>query len=112
MARSGSSESRRLTYSAAVYSGSTRVLKRMLGNQLMDGVAHAQDPNEDSIKVMFSLAAALEAQVFSEKAKPYESVSEWEVRTRSYRSQRESREREYRRARRWRLVRGSPLALR
>jgi len=51
------------------------------------GLVHAQAPSRELVVVMFDLAAALGAGVFSEKASPYRSVDDWEMRTRQFRKQ-------------------------
>lgn len=49
------------------------------------GLVHAQNPNKDLVAVMFKLAGLLDAKVYSEELELYESVDDWEKRTRNYR---------------------------
>lgn len=49
------------------------------------GLVHAQNPNKDLVAVMFKLAGLLDARVYSEELELYESVDDWEKRTRNYR---------------------------
>lgn len=51
------------------------------------GLVHAQNPSRELVALMFELADALGAGVYSEKRKRYQSVDDWEARTRSYRAQ-------------------------
>jgi hypothetical protein len=46
---------------------------------------------------MFNLVPMLESRVYSERLKPYESVKDWEARTKNYRRRREERILEYKR---------------
>lgn len=52
------------------------------------GLIHAQDPSQELVEVMFELAALLNAGVYSEKLKRFQSVGDWRERTNSYRMQR------------------------
>jgi hypothetical protein len=66
------------------------------------GLVDTQAPTRELIVVMFDLAAALNAKVFSERAKPYRSPDDWERRTRQFRkeyAERKARQRTIRR--RW-----------
>ena len=69
-----------------------------------NGLIHAQDPSRELVEVMFELAARLNAGVYSEKLKRFQSVDDWQDRTRSYRMQRERQRAEARRHRRRRLA--------
>jgi len=55
------------------------------------GVVEAQDPSPELIAVMLKLAGPLDAAVYSEKLKQYESVEDWEKRTEPYRQLRDGR---------------------
>lgn len=64
------------------------------------GLVHTQAPGKDLIVVMFDLAAALGARVYSEKLKPYHSPGDWEKRTREFRQHYEARRADQRKIRR------------
>jgi len=64
------------------------------------GLVHAQAPSRELVVVMFDLAAALGAWVFSEKAQPYKSVDDWERRTRPFRKQYDENKAHHRKIRR------------
>lgn len=55
------------------------------------GLIHAQNPSEELIEIMFALAEELDASVYSERLKPYKSVSDWRKRTENYRNRRNER---------------------
>lgn len=55
------------------------------------GLIHTQDPNQELVEVMFKLAGLLDAGVYSEKLKRFQSVNDWRDRTNSYRVQRNLR---------------------
>lgn len=59
------------------------------------GVITAQDPSKELIVVMFKLAGILNVGVYSDKLKKYESVDDWEKRTRKYRKNRDNHHAEY-----------------
>lgn len=77
------------------------------------GLIHAQDPSETLVELMFELAERLQAGVYSEKLKRYQSVGDWREKTRSYRVQRERQLNQLRahRRRRLALYLGGALAL-
>jgi hypothetical protein len=77
------------------------------------GLIHAQDPSEALVELMFELAERLQAGVYSEKLKRYQSVDDWRDKTRSYRIQRERQLNQLRahRRRRLALYLGGALAL-
>lgn len=60
------------------------------------GLVHAQNPSKELIAVMFKLADLLGARVYSEKLKQYESVDDWEKRTKNFRYDLASRRNKYR----------------
>lgn len=60
------------------------------------GLVHAQNPSKELVAVMFKLADFLNARVYSEKLKPYESVDDWEKRTQHFRDDFVSRRNKYR----------------
>jgi hypothetical protein len=67
-----------------------------------NGLIHAQDPSQELVEAMFELARLLNAGVYSEKLKRFQSVGDWRDRTNSYRMQRgrqlaEARKNRYRR---------------
>ncbi|HSV50629.1 MAG TPA: hypothetical protein VLJ57_00830 [Burkholderiaceae bacterium] len=68
------------------------------------GLIHAQDPNQELVKVMFELAGLLNAGVYSEKRKRFQSVDDWRDRTNSYRVQRDRQLTEARKRRRRRVA--------
>jgi len=72
---------------------------------LTQGYVHAQDPGEELVAVMFQLASRLDARVYSERAKPYESVADWRNRTKRYRVRRDAARAEAREATRRRRFR-------
>ena len=51
-----------------------------------DGLIEAQTPTRELILVMFNLAEALQAKVYSQRFKRYRSVNDWQRRTKKYRS--------------------------
>ena len=55
--------------------------------RLPTGVIDAQEPTPEVIEALFSIAPKLGADVYSEKAKKYASVQDWESKTKSYRAQ-------------------------
>lgn len=64
------------------------------------GLVHAQNPSSELIEVMFGLAEVLEAGVYSEKLRRYDSAQDWAERTRSYRAQQQRQRAERQRGRR------------
>ena len=62
---------------------------------LMQGFIDAQDPNEELVTVMFSIAERLDAGVYSIRAKRYASVADWRRRTKRYRERRHRLRAEY-----------------
>jgi hypothetical protein len=66
-------------------------------NVTPNGLMFAQNPSKELVKAMFNIASVLNANVYSERNKPYESVEDWEKRTKKYRENRERRIREYKR---------------
>ncbi|MDH5355077.1 MAG: hypothetical protein OEY09_11595 [Gammaproteobacteria bacterium] len=61
------------------------------------GLLHAQNPEKELVEAMFQLAPYLNAKVYSERNKAYESVSDWEKRTKNYRNKRQEQIDEYKR---------------
>lgn len=59
------------------------------------GVITAQDPSKELIIVMFKLAGILNVGVYSDRLKKYESVDDWEKRTKKYRQNRDNHHAEY-----------------
>ena len=59
---------------------------------------HAQNPSRGLIEAMFKLAPTLNSKVYSERNKAYESVNDWEKRTKNYREKRQERINEYNRS--------------
>lgn len=68
------------------------------------GLIHAQDPTQELVEVMFEVAELLNAGVYSEKLKRFQSVDDWRDRTNSYRMQRGRQLAEARKHRRRRLA--------
>ncbi len=65
------------------------------------GWVHAQAPSEALVRVMFDLAALLDARVWSERAKPYRDLDDWRGRTADFRARQAQAQAEAQR-RRWR----------
>jgi hypothetical protein len=61
------------------------------------GLMFAQTPSKDLVQSMFKISAALNAAVYSERLKPYDSVADWERRTKKFRDKRELRNKAYKR---------------
>jgi len=59
------------------------------------GLVHAQDPNIELIRLMFQIAEKLNAAVYSETLKIYESPEDWEQRTKQYRQRSDERYAKY-----------------
>jgi hypothetical protein len=62
------------------------------------GLVRTPSPSRDMVVVMFDLAAALGARVYSESLNPYRSPDDWEKRTREYRKKAEEKRVRHRRA--------------
>jgi hypothetical protein len=68
------------------------------------GLIHAQNPSENLVEVMFELASALEAGVYSERLIRYKSVADWRRRSQKYRNATENRLQKATRTKRLRLL--------
>jgi hypothetical protein len=68
------------------------------------GLIHTQDPNKELVEIMFQIASKLNAGVYSERAKPYESPDDWEKRTEAYRNRKNELRRKHTKTTRIRLV--------
>ncbi len=74
------------------------------------GMVYAQNPSRELIVAMFNLASVLRAGVYSERLNRYDSVEDWERRTRIYRQSQDNRRARHRKKRRLRIVRGIAFA--
>lgn len=68
------------------------------------GLVHAQDPSRELVMVMLEAAQKLNAQVYSERLKPYKNIQDWEKRTKKYRENLEIGRQKYRLARRKKAI--------
>ncbi len=68
------------------------------------GLVMSQDPSRELVIVMFKLAHALGADVYSERLKKYRSIDDWERRTRKYRQSRDKGRAQYLSDRRRRIL--------
>ena len=71
--------------------------KKQRLNRTPYGLVLAQNHTKELFKVRLNLAPVLESMVYSERLKPYESVIDWEARTKNYRKRREEHINEYKR---------------
>jgi hypothetical protein len=68
------------------------------------GLVYAQNPSRKLIVVMFKLASILNAGVYSERLNRYNSVGDWERRTRKYRHAQNNHRAKYLKVNRLRVV--------
>lgn len=68
------------------------------------GVITAQDPSKELIIVMFKLASILNVGVYSDRLKRYESIEDWEKRTKKYHQTRDKHHTEYKKNRQYRIA--------
>lgn len=68
------------------------------------GIIESQDPAQEMVAVMFRLADLLDAGVYSERLKRYQTVADWEKRTKAYRQSRDARRQLHRAAQRKRWI--------
>ena len=88
------------TYHSVILKGD----KRARLDRTPYGVILAQDPSKELVVAMFKIAQTLNAGVYSERLKRYNSLDDWERRTAKYRGSLSERRANFKSTRRLRLV--------